>query len=84
MSEKYPIDLRCESDVSMLACSKLLVLKQAYKIERGLILGTFRLLILELLGREIQLFSYLKNVQNILMTFLAVPQVSDCFALGYF
>ena len=57
--ENYPIDLYYESDVSMLAClfliessSKILVLKIVYNLERGLMLGTFRLLTLESLGSE--------------------------------
>ena len=60
-----------------------MVFKHALNLERGLILGTFRLLTLELLGPEIQLVSYFKIVQNILMTFLASSQMSDRCPLGF-
>ena len=40
-------------------------------------MGTFSLLSLALLCPEIQLLSYLKTIQNILIAFLAVSQVSD-------
>ena len=76
--------------------SKLLVTRTCEKALGELIAGTFRLLAVEFLDPEPtppkntkknnnkkQLLSYLKTIQNILMTLLAGSQVSNRFPLGY-
>ena len=45
--------------------------------------GTFRLLTQEFLGPR-QLLSYLRTIQNMLITLLAGSQVSDHCPFGYF